>query len=288
MPNSAASPDPDQPDANASDPADLERGAVPPDEESGTDPETSTSERAPLLDEFPEDPATSDESAETDQLADDTPPQTFFPGADSPYVEAIEPVLETDERSDIEGETPQDQLIKREEAFAAAFKNLERLDSLLAREFGDTLSGLNAYTGPLGVLLLILALLGWLLGPMLEFLHMGNLIGDQFWTVPAVAAVLSLAGLHLLFYWTVHRISNSVKSRELDRLIESRRVRHPCSYLNCHEPADDDLPPPEEILDGSDELHDGELLWRCDLFDVELEGRPLCAVCDRYEPKKGD
>jgi hypothetical protein len=29
-----------------------------------------------------------------------------------------------------------------------------------------------------------------------------------------------------------------------------------------------------------------ELIWRCSLFDVDVEGIPICAVCDRYEYRR--
>jgi len=181
---------------------------------------------------------------------------------------------------------------------------IARLGGVLSTEFGDTLTGVNALALVMGVLFLILAVVGWFLDPVLNFLGAGPL-AVQTRAVPLItAAVLALAGLHLVFYWAVHRVSNLVKSREMDGLIELRRVKKPCAYLDCGERAKDETPNPgdegvAEMKTDSEDLPAGDadigaddvdspehdFAWRCSLFELELEELPLCAVCDRYEPR---
>jgi hypothetical protein len=181
--------------------------------------------------------------------------------------------------------------------------DVTRLGGILSTEFGDTLTGANALALPIGVLFLILAVVGWFLDPLLSFLGAGPLV-IRMQAVPLIAAaVLGLGGLHLVFYWAVHRVSNAVKSGEMDRLIELRRVKKPCTHLDCRERAGDEAPNPSEGVAetktsqgdlplveeniGLDEADSPErdFAWRCSLFEVDLEDLPLCAVCDRYEPR---
>ena len=117
----------------------------------------------------------------------------------------------------------------------ALSENLERLKSLLVSEFGDTLTGINSFTFPIGIFLLVLAAIGWLINPLLVFLNMENMEIPNAWMIPAGSAVLTLAGLHLVFYWSIHKISNTIKTRELDKLIALRRVDQPCTHLDCYE-----------------------------------------------------
>lgn len=165
-------------------------------------------------------------------------------------------------------------------------EELGRLRTLLAREFGDTLSGANALTAPVGILLLIFALLGWFSGPLLGFLEVRWLLENHGWTIYISAAVLTLAALHLLFYWAVHRVSNTVKTRELDRIILKRRVDTPCRHLDCLESEADATLTQGETGSENPSESETNLKWRCGLFDVDLEGFPLCAVCSRYEPRE--
>lgn len=171
---------------------------------------------------------------------------------------------------------------------------LERMEALLAVEFRDTLTGPNALTLPIGLILIILALIGWFLRPLLSYMGMGT-AGVEFGYVPVViATVLALAGIHLIFYWLVHWVSNLVKSREMDSLIRRRRVERPCAHLDCYErPPDMDSAEVSESEDSvvdSDldadgiEPEDVELAWRCALYDVDLEEIPICVVCPNYEP----
>jgi hypothetical protein len=165
-------------------------------------------------------------------------------------------------------------------------EELVRLRRLLAQEFGDTLSGANALTAPVGILLLIFALLGWFSGPLLGFLEVRWLLENHGWTIYVSAAVLTLTALHLLFYWAVHRVSNAVKTRELDRIVLRRRVDTPCRHLDCLESEAGATLTQGET--GSENVGGLEtnLKWRCGLFDVDLEGFPLCAVCSRYEARE--
>jgi hypothetical protein len=166
-------------------------------------------------------------------------------------------------------------------------EDLSRLRTLLTQEFGDTLSGTNALTAPLGVAFLVLAMLGWFSRHILSFLGTEELLANHAWVAYVFAAVLTLAALHLLFYWTVHRVSNAVKTRELDRVILRRRVNEPCRHLDCIEPEVDQDEPEENDAGKEESRLELALQWRCGLFDVRLEGFPLCAVCDRYEPREG-
>lgn len=159
------------------------------------------------------------------------------------------------------------------------------LENILWREFGDTLVGFNIIAAPLGVLLIVLAILGWITMPIIEYFEMGIGFGT---IVLAICAFLALAGLHLIFYWLVHKSSNFIKSRELDRLIEKKRVSNPCRYLDCTDSGDPyEIPgiPVEKV--GAKPVYSpgSDIGWRCTLFQKDLEGLPVCAVCDRYEPE---
>jgi hypothetical protein len=168
------------------------------------------------------------------------------------------------------------------------------MENLLNREFGDTLAGANALTLPLGLLLILLAVLAWYMDPFLQALGLGQIPREQV-LVPLISSVLlALGGVHLVFYWLIHRISNAVKSRELDRLIEDRRINRMCIHLDCTEGVlidnDDGVYESEgdEFESGMAGEREGriELIWRCSLFDVDVEGIPICAVCDRYEYRR--
>jgi hypothetical protein len=166
---------------------------------------------------------------------------------------------------------------------------LESLEKRLADEFRDTITGFNALTLPLGVILLILAALGWFLSPISTGLGFGGPQAETLRISATSAVIAALAGIHLLFYWTVHRISNSVKSRELDRLIEERREKRVCKYLDCEEqPAESGDSEPvivtENLQTSVYEESKLRLIWKCTLYDTELEDFPVCAVCTRYEP----
>jgi hypothetical protein len=161
------------------------------------------------------------------------------------------------------------------------------LEALLAREFSDTLTGFNAVAGPLGISLLVLCLVGWLCLPLIQIARTGEAIRSDSIVLMGVSILLGLAGLHLVLYWSAHRGSNLVKTRELDRLLEARRVTSPCIHLDCEE-----APIKARIETGGRKKTGlggrsspaGDLCWRCTSYGVGLEGLPLCAVCDRYEP----
>ncbi len=158
----------------------------------------------------------------------------------------------------------------------AELDEIEKLEKLLRREFGDTLTGANAHALPIGILFIFLGILVWFNDPILGFLGLGGYLKDLQWAVMLVSGALSLAGVHLFFYWWVHRISNSVKSRELDRLIGTRRVDHPCSHLDCEERHGEDA-------DGEIDT-EADLVWKCGLFNTDLDESAVCVVCDKYDP----
>lgn len=169
------------------------------------------------------------------------------------------------------------------------------MENLLNREFGDTLTGTNAVTLPLGFLLILLSIVAWFMNPILQALGLGQISTDQA-LVPLISSVLlALGGMHLVFYWLIHRISNAVKSRELDRLIDSRRIHRMCIHLDCteavlvddeYDSGDEESFEPEDA--GKPEAAEQliELIWRCRLFDIDVEEMPICAVCDRYEYRR--
>jgi hypothetical protein len=169
---------------------------------------------------------------------------------------------------------------------------VEELEEKLAEEFRDTLTGGNALTLPIGVLLVVLAAFGWFLGPITGAIGMGNIIGYNRLIITFVAALFTLAGIHLVFYWGIHRISNVFKSRQLDRLIEQRRELRVCRHLDCDEediPVDllDDVEGSEIRLGDDRGLSNTVLVWKCNLYGIDLEEYPVCAVCERYDPVMG-
>ena len=112
--------------------------------------------------------------------------------------------------------------------------HIRDLENILAREFSDTLTGFNAITAPLGAGLLILSIIGWSMLPVLRFFRSGDIrIGAI--AIMAALAVSGLAGIHFLLYWAAHRGSNLAKTKELDRLLETRRVIFPCEHIDCEE-----------------------------------------------------
>jgi hypothetical protein len=249
-----------------------------------------------LLDEYPDDredesegievirvdeePARPDDIFGTESGSDGKPGSlSLFPDMPVPQVVGVGPESGRFKAREEAFDKPE-----RDERRAGLRDNLKRLEVLMKKEFGDTLTGTNAFTMPLGVFLLVLSIIGWLLNPLLVFLNIGQLLGRNAWIIPGSAAILTLAGIHLVFYWSVHKTSNAVKSSELDKLIMLRRVMRPCSHLDCYEA--EDIPSPEEILDGEDDESASDLKWRCTLFGVELEANPICAVCDRYEQRE--
>ncbi len=168
-------------------------------------------------------------------------------------------------------------------------REIEELEERLAEEFRDTLTGGNALTLPIGVLLLVLAVFGWFLGPITSAIGMGNIVGYNRLIITFVAALFTLAGIHLVFYWGVHRVSNVFKSRRLDRLIEQRRELRVCRHLDCDEediPVDmlDDVEGTEIRLGDDRGLSNTVLIWKCNLYGIDLEEYPVCAVCERYDP----
>lgn len=158
----------------------------------------------------------------------------------------------------------------------AELNEIEKLEKLLRREFGDTLTGANAHTLPIGILLIFLGILVWFNDPILGFLGLEGFLKDRQWAVMIGSVSLSLAGVHLFIYWWIHRISNSVKSRELDRLIGTRRVDHPCSHLDCEERQGEEA---DREMDT-----EADLIWKCELFKTDLDESAVCVVCDKYDP----
>lgn len=155
---------------------------------------------------------------------------------------------------------------------------VERLGKMLAKEFGDTLTGGNAATLPIGLVLIALSFLVWFHEPVSAFFGVPGLVDIKPVIIGIISVALALAGIHLIFYYGVHRVSNIVKSKELDRLIEKRRVHNPCRHLNCREP--------EEMLlseDGS-VFEEVDMIWQCDWFGIDLPESSLCVICDLYDP----
>ena len=283
MPESVHDRDPNESDdrlTQATDPVSPDSKELDPWRDHQAPPTEEPDDDSRMLDDLSEGPEpvlTDDESTAETLDGEDPGPLKLFPESVDESVETVQ-----------EDEKPEDDVTEEPEIESGEDLNseLERLEMLLRQEFVDTLSGVNFFTAPLGFFILVIAILAWLLNPLLEFLNMGGMLGDNARIVPIMAAILSLAGIHLLFYWSVHRISNLVKSRELDRLIVSRRVDRPCRFLDCYE-AEEELLSVEDIINGLDETTGDTLRWRCTLYDTELEVNPICAVCDRFEPREG-
>jgi hypothetical protein len=157
-------------------------------------------------------------------------------------------------------------------------REVKKLEAILSREFGDTLTSYNALMAPVGITLLAIGLLLWMAWPLVNFLGSGTPSVRNGLIILGSATFMSLAGLHMIFYWLAHRGSNAVKSKELDRIIDIRRVENPCIHLDCEEVAKRQIGKP-----GSKGQSDSDLRWRCSFFDQELERTPLCAVCSHYE-----
>lgn len=256
-------------------PADLEKWLQLPESVDDCDDEDEKSDK---LREFnaPPDHDKNGPSSDDKGPADSNEVMTLFPVPDSDVADDGSPNSETAE-SDIEvGQDNGGAVLGKEE-------DILHMENLLNREFGDTLAGANSITLPLGLLLLILAVIGWFLDPLMQALGLGEIPRDQGF-IPLIAAVLTaLGGIHLLFYWMVHRISNSIKSRELDRLIEERRINKRCVHLDCIEAVVEPDPETDESDDTEETGEIIDLVWRCSLFEVDVEELPICAVCDRYE-----
>jgi len=153
---------------------------------------------------------------------------------------------------------------------------LKLLEEKLAYEFRDTLTSVNSLLFPIGIILIIISLIGYFYGPMAAISGQADLyVRYRLWILGG-SAVLLLAGIHVLIYWTIHKVSNTVKSRELDRLIEFRRFTEPCMYLDCAEVGELD----GELEADAEQI---EMSWQCTHFDVSLEGSLICAVCDIYQ-----
>ena len=157
--------------------------------------------------------------------------------------------------------------------------DLRRLENIMAKEFGDTLTGANAVTFPLGILLIILSAIIWFIEPISGLFGLTGLVNLQPWISGTFSVILAIAGLHLIFYWLVHWISNSVKLKELDRLIENRRIHHPCRHLNCRDVDEN------EVEEDGDEIVETDMIWRCELYETDLSESTLCVICDNYSPE---
>jgi len=153
---------------------------------------------------------------------------------------------------------------------------LKLLEGKLAYEFRDTLTSLNLLLFPIGMIFIIISLIGYFYGSIAAISGQADLYDRYRLWILGGSAVLLLAGIHLLIYWTIHKVSNTVKSGELDRLIELRRFTEPCMYLDCTEVGES-----ESELDG--DAGKMEMSWQCTHFDVNLEGSLICAVCDIYQ-----
>lgn len=229
----------------------------------------------------------------------DTPAEAGFPGpdasgnpqeraeaADAVTIPLFSPIDAVSDGNRESPEAPEEVRDTEQEPDGAGDENaeeIERLENILVTEFSDTLAGPGAATLPLGIGLLVTAVLTWFLGPILGFLRGSGISGGYADLSKIIGVVLALAGVHLVFYWTIHRVSNAVKSRELDRLLEERRTRYPCKYLDCGEMTKSDDPVDKVENAEMDVPRDDDLAWQCSLFSLSLEGNPLCAVCDRYE-----
>jgi hypothetical protein len=165
-------------------------------------------------------------------------------------------------------------------------KELSRLEAILTKEFSDTLSGPNATVGPLGLIFIILGFLGWMSIPILKFFRIAESSqGLSIWIMIG-SVIFVLAGIHLMLYWVAHKGSNAVKTKELDRLITERRVTHPCLCLDCVETALQARRLQGQVA-GSDKStlkSADDLRWRCSFYEIDLEGLPICVVCERYQP----
>lgn len=242
-------------------------------------------------------PETSDpEIREEDNPPDESPDETEQDSEPKPL--SLFPDLPSEETGQVEKEPVKDSADAGDgpeepgltiTGVADTIQHIEKLEKFLIEEFSDTLTGTNALTLPVGISLIILSVLGWFLKPVTELLTTFEFSWEFYSILLLASVVMALGGIHLVFYWLIHRISNGVKSRELDRLIELRREKNTCRYLDCIETGGD----AEEIVgtdtDAADEETEAEteaesLAWECSLFHVDLEDLPICAVCDRYEP----
>ncbi|MCX6646294.1 MAG: hypothetical protein NTY09_08055 [bacterium] len=178
---------------------------------------------------------------------------------------------------------PDDEVVADDTVFIEdknEISEVDRLEKVLAREFGDTLTGGNAMTISVGLVFIVIAILLWFIDPIAGFLGISGVINIRAGISGIVSVFLALAGIHLIFYWWVHWTSNVVKSRELDRLIESKRVHNPCMHLNCREPEN------IEISENGSAFTETEMIWQCELFGVDLPEVSLCVVCDKYHPSQ--
>ncbi|MFH1677074.1 MAG: hypothetical protein ABIC40_08615 [bacterium] len=194
----------------------------------------------------------------------------------------IEPEVEQNGAEDLpDFEIKPDEKTDPDEMFS---DTIVRLEDLLYKEFGDTLTGPNALMLPIGLLTLLFALVGWLLRPIISWFGFLDPL-ESFQDIILVSAgVLTLAGFHMIFYWSMHRISNAVKIREYDRIIGIRREKFPCRHLDCDtetfESEEEDFESTSHLICPREHLK-----WRCNLFAIELEKKPLCVVCDMYDPE---
>jgi hypothetical protein len=187
-----------------------------------------------------------------------------------------------------EPEGKSEEELKREEESRIRSEQIQKFESSLAKEYTDTLTGYNAMAGTVGIFLIMLSVVLWMTIPAVRFLRADPAFTRYGVLIIGLAVLFGLAGVHFVLYWLAHRGSNLVKSRELDSIIEDRRVANPCMHLDCEEVQHGWYRKPEELKAGKSSVSSGsDLRWRCSLFDVDLEGLPLCAVCDRYEPRAG-
>ena len=75
--------------------------------------------------------------------------------------------------------------------------------------------------------------------------------------------------------------------------VKDIRIRKSCGYGILDEnveglPSDGDIQINRSLDSEFETNPDIVYLWRCDLYDVELEESPLCVVCDRYKPASAD
>jgi hypothetical protein len=162
-------------------------------------------------------------------------------------------------------------------------EEIDALEDILKKEFSDTLSSVNAQTIVWGIIFLLVALAVWFIEPVMSIIGISGLNDRFLITSKIIGVILFLAGIHLTFYWSIHKISNTIKTRELDKILEARRVTSPCIYLDCKDSAELDFSreaQPNKIST-SDSIED--LPWRCSLYEVDLDESPICAICEKYE-----
>jgi hypothetical protein len=136
------------------------------------------------------------------------------------------------------------------------------LEEEIFARYGDSLTGMAGYMGPVGGLLAVIG--GAIIGISVAFETASNVISAP---VLLGSGAASIIGIFLLVFHLFHWLSNRTKGLELARSIHNRLLARSCRHLDIG-------------ISGGEK----QMVLNCDYFGRELSDVPECVVCPHYSP----